>query len=312
MIKRPNKTATKELIWEYVEGIEAENAKLKEGKFDPAAEKETVRKKEVAAKAENLVNRGIVNEVIVDEYNALEERIADMKSEIETLAGITVNVGTFAALIEANNLEIAEVKAIKEEVLTEKRTELAALEQEIKDKKAAWEAENKEYQADLKKIRDREVAEYNYTQTRERAKENDTWEDTKATRLKELDDRETSLKTREDECVIILEENRNLQAKVDAIPELIAEIKANAETTATAQAAKVSAIKEAALRKEVEVDIRLKDAELTSVKSALTKAEEALATKEAELKEAYAKMNELATKTVQASQPVYNVSKESK
>ena len=312
MIKRPNKTATKELIWEYVEGIEAENAKLKEGKFDPAAEKETVRKKEVAAKAENLVNRGIVNEVIVDEYNALEERIADMKSEIETLAGITVNVGTFAALIEANNLEIAEVKAIKEEVLTEKRTELAALEQEIKDKKAAWEAENKEYQADLKKIRDREVAEYNYTQTRERAKENDTWEDTKATRLKELDDRETSLKTREDECVIILEENRNLQAKVDAIPELIAEIKANAETTATAQAAKVSAIKEAALRKEVEVDIRLKDAELTSVKSALTKAEEALATKEAELKEAYTKMNELATKTVQASQPVYNVSKESK
>jgi hypothetical protein len=65
------------------------------------------------------------------------------------------------------------------------------------------------------------------------------------------------------------------------------------------------------MKKEVEFDKKMVDAELINTKGALAKAEAALAAKDAELKEAYAKMNELATKSVQAGQPVY-VNKDNK
>ena len=138
-------------------------SRYQEGKFDPAAKKEVARKKDVAAKAEKIIERGIVNDEIKEEYNCLQERISDMKSELETLIGITPTVGTLATLIEANNLEIAEVKRIKDELITEKTAELEALKLEIAALTKQRVEDEKAYAADLKKKRDLEEEDYQYT-----------------------------------------------------------------------------------------------------------------------------------------------------
>jgi hypothetical protein len=310
-MKRPTVNDTKEVIMEYVKGLEAELDKAKAGKFDPAAEKEAGRKKEVAVKAKKIIDRGIVNNEIMDEYSALTERISDLKVEIENLTGISVTIGTFAALIEANNIEIAEAKAIKDEVVASKREELDALEEEIKAKKLAWADEDKKYKDDLKITRTREEADHKYNLDRTRAKDNDIWEDQKALRQKEIDNREDVLDEREQACLVIEELNVTLQAQVDALPKQIAEIQNKATEDAEKAAAKTFAIKENAMKKEVEFDKKMVDAKLVDTEKALAKAEAALITKEAELKEAYAKMNDLATKSVQAGQSVY-VNKDAK
>jgi chromosome segregation ATPase len=304
-MKRPTMKDTKEVIITYVKELEEEIKTKQEGKFDPAAEKETVRKKEVAVKAEKLINRSILSSTIEDEYNALKEQIETMTKEIETLTGLTVNVNTFAAVIEANNIELEEMKAAKDELTAEKKAELAQLEDEIKAKKAAWEQENKEYLADLKKTREREVAEYEYKLNRTRSLENDKWEDLKSTKTKELTDWETELEEKEAKCSQIVVEIEDLKEELASVPDQIASIKAAAEKEASDKMAKTLAIKENALKKEVEVDKKLLQQELDSVKSLLAKTEEALSSKESELKAAYVQINEIATKTVQASRPVY-------
>lgn len=304
-MKRPKQTATKEIIWEYVEGIEAELKAKQEGKFDPAAVKETERKKDVAIKAEKIISRGIVNDTIMDEYNALEERIEDMKAEIDTIAGITVNVGTFAALIEANNLEIAEVKAIKDEMIAEKTAELEALKAEIKALTDSRAADEKAYNADLKLKREREAADYKYDLEREHKKEDDEWSDTKTTRENTLAAKEIAVEERETKCVEIEADNDKLKVIINSVPDRIAEEVKAATDAAEKKANSTLAIREAAMKKEVTFDLKMKDAENATLKEALTKAEANLAIKEAELKEAYVKMNDLATKSVQAGQVVY-------
>jgi hypothetical protein len=312
MERRQFKTKdTRATIIEYAKELEEKIIAREEGKFNPAVVKEVERKKEVKEKSEKILKREILSQEILDEHKALEEKIEDMKNEIKIIADIDINVNTLAALIEANNIEVAQAQAAKEEIIAEKTAELAALEEEIKTKKAEWEEEDKQYKADLQVKRDREAADHKYILDRDRKKENDEWEDTKNAREKAIDLRELAVLEREVNCNAIEETNEALQNELALTASKIAEIEKTAKEDAEKAANKTLAIREAAMKKEVEFDKKMVDAELINTKGALAKAEAALAAKDAELKEAYAKMNELATKSVQAGQPVY-VNKDNK
>jgi hypothetical protein len=312
MERRQFKTKdTRATIIEYAKELEEKIIAREEGKFNPAVVKEVERKKEVKEKSEKILKREILSQEILDEHKALEEKIEDMKNEIKIIADIDINVNTLAALIEANNIEVAQAQAAKEEIIAEKTAELAALEEEIKTKKAEWEEEDKQYKADLQVKRDREAADHKYILDRDRKKENDEWEDTKNAREKAIDLRELAVLEREVNCNAIEETNEALQNELALTASKIAEIEKTAKEDAEKAANKTLAIREAAMKKEVEFDKKMVDAELINTKGALAKAEAALAAKDAELKEAYAKMNELATKSVQAGQTVY-VNKDNK
>jgi hypothetical protein len=312
MKRREFKTKdTRATIMEYAKELEDQIIAGQEGKFDPIAVKEVERKKEVVVKAEKLIGRDIVSETIKNEYTALEERIADMKAEITELTTIEVSVNTLAVLVEANNVEIAAAKAEKDEIIATKKQELADLEADYIARKNKLIADENAKIAELKQTREREKAEHDYDKERNEKLENDTWADTKATREKVLADKEDAVTERELTCKEIEEVNFDLRSAVDAIPATIAQAKTDAETAANAQATKIFAIKEAAMKKEVEFNLKMKEAELTNANALNAKLETEVATLNAKLESAYVQMNELATKTVQAAQPVY-MNKESK
>lgn len=302
---------TKKVILDYVKDLEIKIEENKAGKFDPIAVKEVERKKEVVVKAERLIGRDIVSETIKSEYTALEERITDMKAEIVELTTIEANVNTLAVLVEANNVEIATAAAEKAEILATKTQELADLEAEYKARRNKLIEDENAKIAELKQTRERELADHVYTKTRTEKLENDTWADQKATIEKALADKEATVTERELVCKEIEEVNTDLREAVDAVPATIAAATKAAEEAANAQAGKILAIKEAAMKKEVGFELQMKVAELTNTQNALTAKNEENAILNKKLEDAYKQMNELATKTVQAAQPVYR-EKESK
>lgn len=304
-MERPRKTAAKEIIWSYVEEIEAKLDAAKAGKFDPNAEREAARKKDVVAKAEKIVERGILNADITAEYEALKEQIADMKADIKTLTEIDVKVSTLAALIEANDIEIADAQAAKDEIIAQKKEELAALQAQIDSLEETRKASEKEYTDNLKKTRQREEEDYKYTTDKKHREEEDKWTEDLNARKKVLADQEIDMAAREAKCVSIEEENVSLKAEAASVESKIAEITKSAKEDAEKKMSQVLAIKEAAMKKEVAVDLQLANAELINVKAALTKSEDKVAELEAKLAQAYKDMNALASTTVQASRPVY-------
>jgi hypothetical protein len=243
MERRQFKTKdTRATIIEYAKELEEKIIAREEGKFNPAVVKEVERKKEVKEKSEKILKREILSQEILDEHKALEEKIEDMKNEIKIIADIDINVNTLAALIEANNIEVAQAQAAKEEIIAEKTAELAALEEEIKTKKAEWEEEDKQYKADLQVKRDREAADHKYILDRDRKKENDEWEDTKNAREKAIDLRELAVLEREVNCNAIEETNEALQNELALTASKIAEIEKTAKEDAEKAANKTLAI----------------------------------------------------------------------
>lgn len=304
-MERPRKTAAKEIIWSYVEEVEAKLEAAKVGKFDPTAEKEAARKKDVVAKAAKIVERGILNSDITEEYEALQEQIADMKEEIKTLTEIDVKVSTLAALIEANNIELAEAQEAKDEIVAQKKAELAELQAQIDSLEDTRKVSEKEYTDNLNKTRKREEDDYKYKMDKQHRDEEDKWSDDLKSRKKILADQEIEMVAREAKCTAIEEENSSLKADVAYVETKIAEITKAAKDDAEKKMSTVLAIKEAAMKKEVTVDLQLVKAELANTVSALAKSEDKVAELEVKLNQAYKDMNALASTTVQASRPVY-------
>ena len=126
--------STKDVIYNaYKEAME-KIAKMEQEKFDPVAEKEAARKKEMFKSADEIIKSGILNDTVVEQYLNLEAAIEAKKKELQEMYNIEKEASTFTALVNAHKDKEEELKT---EYALKEKTAVEALEQ----RKAEIEAE---------------------------------------------------------------------------------------------------------------------------------------------------------------------------
>lgn len=305
MMKRPTEKDTKKVIMDYLAEVEKELQTAKKGKFNPAEVRKEEYKKEVAVKAEAIVEKGILNQDIIDEYEGLKEDIENKKKDLKALYGIDVKAETLAALIEANNIELTTFKEAKDALIAEKNAELEVLRVQFNDLRfeLSKEYNDKKAELELQFKRDKENAKYDLD--REKKIENDKWADEKATREAALATRESDVKIREEVVSEEEEEIADLKAEVEGLPQKIIIATKKAQEDAEKKMNSILEEREATLKKEVELDKKLLEQELAAVKAQLASEKENSLTLTTKLDAAYKQINEIATKVAQSNQPIY-------
>lgn len=303
---RPEGKFTKEIIQAYVEGVRAEQTAKKDGTFNPEEIRKEEGKKTAATKAKSLVDRGILSQEIVDEYNYYKDDIENKAAELKELYGIDIVAGTLAVLIEANDLEIAEAARLKNEITKEQQEKVDSLTAEYDAKKAKLDAEyeDKKKEVELKLDRDKKNAEYELNRTKK--VDNDAWEDDKKAREAELKARELAVAAREEAVALKEKEYAEMKAEVEALPEKIAKVKKDAQESADKEVEKIVGIRKAAIEKEANLGKQLAEQKLEATEKALAEEKAKHEITAEKLDKAYSQMNELATKTAQSAQPIYS------
>lgn len=307
---------TKKVILGYVAELEAQIAAQKEGTFNPeTVRKETV-KKENAKKAQVIVGLNILSPEIVEQYKALNADIEEKKKDLKNLYDIDVKAETLAALIEANNLEREKMNKDKEEAIAAKKAELQELQEKYDKLMDKLQDEYEEKEENLQKLYNskyedeeanfqKKLEENKYTLNRQKVVDNDEWNDEKAKREAELKAREEAVQAREDAISNSEIEIASIRKQLEDMPEQIAKAKEEGIEEGRKKAESAAAIKYNYEKKELELDKKLVDQENAQLKEAAAKIEEEKKDLSDKLEAAYNKINELAGKTVMASQPVY-------
>ena len=279
---------------------------------DPAKEAAAKLKTEVIKSADATAKEDIFNPEIIKKYNDLTEAIEIKQLELDELYGIETKANAMAAMINAykeKNEELKEAQAAKEaEIeaeLGEKRdvlkTEIEALKQQKQEVIASINAEAKTKEDEIKRTRIREEDEYAYNLKRNRKAENDKWADEKAAREKVLELREAAALEKETELNAKADYIKELEAKVDEIPALIASAKEEGINKGKADADKSNAFEVRALKKDAEYQKQLLEDKNERLAEDLANARAEKVELQQKLDDAYAQMRELAAKTVEST-----------
>lgn len=283
---------TKQVIFEAYEEAKKALADAKAGKFDPMAEKKAKEVQAIKENAKTIVEMNILNEEIVSKYKDLEAAIKMQEEELKEYYGITKEVDSILALIEAK-------KALELEMDERYEAKKAEWEEEIANQKQMYE----DARESLKKERAREIEEYNYKLKRERQVANDKWEDEKAEREAALAKREAAVEERENAVNLAETEIAVLKAKVEEIPTLIADATSEAATKAKKDADREKAIEVSVVKRELAVEKTLLEKEIEALKEANKRLETQNADLSAKLETAQERVQTIATESVKAAQP---------
>lgn len=303
---------TKDQILEAYNAAQEEIKRLKEGKTTTAEVVKAKEIKEVKEKAESIIDLDILSDDIKDKYTALLKTVDLLEKEIEELHAIKREANTLEALINAGKDKEREINANYEakvaEInsnLTEKRAEVAKAIKELNEEydklKSDLKAEYQEEKVKLQKERAREKEEFEYNQKRERKKDNDAWEDEKASREAALAEKELAIATREavaDEKDIKITE---LNEHIAVLNDKIEEIKEASFKEGKDKAAKEYNIQKSYIEKEAKWDKERLEEKISSLEEALKSEKAAHEVTKNKLDTAYAQVQEIATQTVKAN-----------
>lgn len=296
---------TKKEIMDYVKELEAKLAEKSDARKTTDDIKKEAKVKEIKESAQKLIATGIVNEKTEAQYNDLLDTIKLLDEELKEVYEIQRNVHTLEALIITYQDK-------NESLLKEFNDKSIELQNEFEAKKAKWDADLKQCQADhdklvkdlkaayaeekskLDKDRAREKEEYTYNLNRERAIENDKWEDEKAAREKELADKEAFVATK------LTEANEAIE-KMEKLGELVKELEEKAKVAYSEglaegkkAAATSHAIETSHLKKENEWKVQKLEDEKKALAEALELERKAHADTKAKLDAAYAQVTNTA------------------
>lgn len=226
--------STKDVIYNaYKEAME-KIAKMEQEKFDPVAEKEAARKKEMFKSADEIIKSGILNDTVVEQYLNLEAAIEAKKKELQEMYNIEKEASTFTALVNAHKDKEEELKteyALKEKTAVEAleqrkaeiEAEIASLLENHKAKINKCNDEEEERKAEIKKARLREEEEYEYSRDRKRKLDEDQWADERNARISEMEELEASVMSREEAVSVREEKISEMEEQIKAIPGLVEE-----------------------------------------------------------------------------------------
>ena len=270
-------------------------------KSDPQKEEVERKKKESISESKENIKQNIFSDELINKFKNLETAIEALEEKLKNLYGLEGELNNFTLVVNAEKDFLADLE-IKKKVETEK------LETSIQELEALYKKKNKELEEEyatkaktLKLERDREVEEYEYKLKREREIVNNKWEDEKKIR-------EVNLKNLEDEAKKKLKEVteketylKELEQKVEGIPEMMLKEYERGRKEATAELKKEQEYQTELLKKDFQNTIDRQADKIKSLEGELEKISALNVSMQDKMDKAYVEMKELATKTVEAN-----------
>ena len=270
-------------------------------KSDPQKEEVERKKKESISESKENIKQNIFSDELINKFKNLETAIEALEEKLKNLYGLEGELNNFTLVVNAEKDFLADLE-IKKKVETEK------LETSIQELEALYKKKNKELEEEyatkakaLKLERDREVEEYDYKLKREREIVNNKWEDEKKIR-------EVNLKNLEDEAKKKLKEVteketylKELEQKVEGIPEMMLKEYERGRKEATAELKKEQEYQTELLKKDFQNTIDRQADKIKSLEGELEKISALNVSMQDKMDKAYVEMKELATKTVEAN-----------
>lgn len=294
------KNTKAEILEALNEALEREK-NIKSTKFDPVKEaKDEEITKAVKASKVN-VEQNIFSIEFTNKFNELERAIEAEEEKLKNLYGIEEELQNIVLVINAGKERISKIeneKKIKAEEIT---SEIQQLEENFKRKNEELQQEYADKAKQLKMERDRENEEYTYKLKRDRAIENDKWEDEKNEREEKLAKMEAEAKNLLEEATNKAEYIKQLEEKVNNIPILLQEEYERAKKEISKELNKEYEYKTALAEKDyANTTDRLND-KIEAITKELEKSNQLNLTLQEKLDNAYIEIKNLATKTVETS-----------
>lgn len=282
-------------------GVTKKVKELKENTFDPAKEAKEKENLAIVESAKKSVKQNLFSEELSKKFSELESAIEIKSAELKELYGVESELQSLTAVVNARK----EMTAKLDEEMITKRTEIETMKEEMlkeySDKKKEAATDFALYQDDLKKQREREKEEYAYDLKRSRTKENDEWEDEKAARETAIADLELKAKEMFAEAEAKVNYITELEEKVNSIPKLIEEAKAQGAEEATKEAGKEYGYKKTMAEKEYSYEKQRLEDKIERLETELAKSTDLNDSLQVKLDNVYAQIRELATKTVEST-----------
>lgn len=312
MAKVINAKSTKTEVFEAYNELKAKLDELNAMKDDPMAEAAKAERERVFESAEKIVETGILNTEIVKQYSDLKQAIADKQKMLKELYNIEAEANSMVALINAHKDKEIELKAkydaLKAELDAELAEKKATMQTQIdelvklkNDELAARRKENDELKKALAVERQREEEEYTYNLKRIRKQDNDSWNDEKTTREKQLSDKETAVLARETAIADKEKYVAELEVKVNAIPAAIELAKEEGMKKGKAEADKSWSFEKRNIEMKNTYEQKALADQVARLEKDLQTEREAKKILQDKLDSAYAQMKELASETVKSS-----------
>lgn len=227
--------------------------------------------------------------------------IEALEEKLKNLYGLEGELNNFTLVVNVEKDFLADLEI-------KKKVEIEKLETSIQELEALYKKKNKELEEEyatkaktLKLERDREIEEYDYKLKREREIVNNKWEDEKKIR-------EVNLKNLEDEAKKKLKEVteketylKELEQKVEGIPEMMLKEYERGRKEATAELKKEQEYQTELLKKDFQNTIDRQADKIKSLEGELEKISALNVSMQDKMDKAYVEMKELATKTVEAN-----------
>ena len=307
-----NSKSTKTEILEAYNAMKERMDAMEAMKDDPVKVMAAAENVRVEASAKDIVESGILNAEIVQQYKDLETSIANKKAELKELYGIEAKANSMVALINAykeKEVELKERYDVKQaelfaEANEKKNAAQAELDELFKQKQELLDNKRKESEELVKALRierAREEEQYDYDMKRARLQDRDKWNDEKALREKALAERESVALMREN----LIDEKEDyiteLEMKVESMPAAIEQAFEDGKKKGKAEADKSNAFEVRTLTMKNEYEQKALEDQVVRLQADLQAAKEANEILQDKLDDAYKQMKELASETVKSS-----------
>lgn len=307
-----NAKSTKAEIMEVYMAQKKQLDKLMAAKDNPVAQEKVKKQEATLDSAAEIAGAGILNDVIVKQYNDICDAVEIKKAELHNLYEIETELNTLVALINAHKDKAHELdeqykmsKAEAEKNLLDKKAiieeEISILNKEKVETLATIRKEATELKTQLKQERQREEDEYTYNRDRTRKIAEDDWADEAAKKRKELEAWDSSIEVRE--LAVIEQENHieELEQRVDKIHSLIETAASEGYEKGKSDAGKTWGFEKRSIEQKNEYEQKALNDKVKRLETDLDEAKDTIAILQGKLDSAYTQMRELATDTVKSN-----------
>ena len=236
-------------------------------------------KKEKVEKANNLVGKNILNETIVEEYNALIETKEAIETEIKDLYDIKASAYTLEALKIVHNEEL----------------------EKFKEQKSALQEEIKNAQTQIERERDEEEKEYVFQRDKKRKEEERKYETQRIEKELKLQDREKAVAEREQ---AVKDKEKEYQELTDKVASLTTELDvrfAEGKDAGKKEADKSNAFEKRAMENKHNAEVEKLENKIEILENSLATEKERNNTLSEKLDKAYEKINNTALEVAKNS-----------
>ena len=235
--------------------------------------------KEKVEKANNLVGKNILNETIVEEYNALLETKEAIETEIKNLYDIKANAYTLEALKIVHNEEL----------------------EKFKEQKSTLQEEIKNAQTQIERERDEEEKEYVFQRDKKRKEEERKYETQRIEKELKLQDREKAVAEREQAVKDKEKEYQELAEKVASLTTELDVKFAEGKDVGKKEADKSNAFEKHAMENKHNAEVEKLENKIEILESSLATEKERNNTLSEKLDKAYEKINNTALEVAKNS-----------